>query len=117
MEIDRPPGVFDVAQETADARGRPLVDLAFDRNPAITAWTARIGRALGIVNDQPRSKSGLYGRRFGAQPAVNQQQSCEEEKAEHHETGTIGRSAEARRNRKLVNARQTGNPGNSARLA
>ena len=85
MEIDRPPGVLDVAQESADARGRTLVDLAFDRNPAIAARTARIGRALGIVNDQPRCESGLLGRRFGAQPAVNQQQSCEEEKAEQPE--------------------------------
>src|SRR5439155_18458535 len=30
MEIDRPPGVLDVAQEAADARGRDLIDLAFD---------------------------------------------------------------------------------------
>src|SRR6185295_6514513 len=42
MEIDRPPGVLDVAQEAVDAHGRALIDLALDRNPAIAARTARI---------------------------------------------------------------------------
>src|SRR3954471_10566478 len=35
MKIDRPLAVLDVAQEAADAGGRALIDLAFDRDPAI----------------------------------------------------------------------------------
>jgi hypothetical protein len=85
MKIDRPLAVLDVAQEATDARGRPLIDLTFDRDPAIATRTARIGRALGIVNDQPGCKSGLFGRRFGTHLAVNQQQGCEKEKAKHHD--------------------------------
>src|SRR5262245_19641795 len=85
MEIDRPPGVLDVAQETADARSRALVDLTFDRNPPVAARTARIRGTLGVVNDQPRCESGLFSRRFGTHLAVNQQQGCEKEKAEYHD--------------------------------
>ena len=85
MKIDRPLAVLDVAQEAADARGRALIDLAFDRNPAIATRAARIGRAFGIVDDQPGRKSGLFGRRLGTHLAVNQQQDCEEKKAKHHD--------------------------------
>ena len=85
IKIDRPTAVLDVAQETADARGRPLIDLTFDRDPAIATRTARIGRAPGIVDDQPGCKSGLFSRCFGTHLAVNQQQGCEKEKAKHHD--------------------------------
>ena len=53
MKIDRPLAVLDVAQEAADTRGRAIIDLALDRDPAIAARTARIGRAFGIVDNQP----------------------------------------------------------------
>src|SRR4029453_5744419 len=54
MEIDRPLAVLDVAQEAADARSRALIDLAFDRDPAIATRTARIGRAFGVIDQQSR---------------------------------------------------------------
>jgi hypothetical protein len=87
MKIERTLRVLHIPQETADARGSILIDLAFNGNPAITTRTARVRSALGKIDDQFRRKPRIVGSRFGSHYPGNQQEGGDEKDPKRHVNG------------------------------